>query len=67
MIETKTLLAKCPNCGAWPMAANLPTPASAHREPRLRCPKCHHQESVRLRRPLAAQRGPHQPRDLDAA
>jgi hypothetical protein len=44
MLETNTLLVKCQRCGAWPMAANLPKPASAHREPRLRCPKCQHQE-----------------------
>jgi transposase-like protein len=67
MLETNTLLVKCPHCGAWPMAANLPKPASAHREQRLRCAKCHHQQSVRLRRPAAARRVPHRPRDLDAA
>lgn len=24
MLETNILLVKCPSCGAWPMAANLP-------------------------------------------
>jgi hypothetical protein len=28
MIETDTLLVKCPQCGGWPMAACLPKPNS---------------------------------------
>jgi hypothetical protein len=60
MIETDTLLVKCPHCGAWPMAASLPKPASAQQKPRLRCPKCRHQDSARLHRPGSALRLPQQ-------
>lgn len=58
MIETNTLLVKCPNCGAWPMAANLLRPASAHPEIRFRCPRCHGQEAGRLRHGAVPQRDP---------
>jgi predicted RNA-binding Zn-ribbon protein involved in translation (DUF1610 family) len=50
MIETDTLLEKCPQCGAWPMAARLPKPNSPEAKIRLRCPHCGHQEFGRLRR-----------------
>ncbi|XIA64357.1 hypothetical protein ACFIOY_36700 [Bradyrhizobium sp. TZ2] len=30
MIATDTLLVNCPCCAAWPMAAALPKPNSAH-------------------------------------
>lgn len=50
MIETDTLLEKCPQCGAWPMAAKLPKANSSEAAIRLRCPRCGHQEGGRLRR-----------------
>lgn len=50
MIETETLLEKCPRCGAWPMAAKLPTASSRQVDIRLRCPQCGHQEGGRFRR-----------------
>lgn len=43
MIDTKTLLEKCPQCGAWPMAAKPPRPWNQP-EVRFRCTKCGHQE-----------------------
>jgi len=55
MIETETLLEKCPRCGAWPMAAKLPKPSSPP-EVRFRCATCGHQEFGRLRRPGVIQR-----------
>ncbi|MEY9403607.1 phage FluMu protein Com [Bradyrhizobium japonicum] len=64
MIETDTLLVKCPRCGAWPMAANLQRTSSAQQDIRFRCPRCHGDEAGRLHRPFA-QRNPQ--RDLDAA
>ena len=50
MIETETLLEKCPRCGAWPMAAKLPKASSPQFEIRLRCPQCGYEEGGRLRR-----------------
>jgi len=62
VIETDSLLVKCPHCGAWPMAANMPK-TSAQREIRLKCTRCRHQESGRLRRGNNAQQpAHHQPR-----
>src|SRR5271157_4298392 len=55
VIETETLLEKCPLCGAWPMAAKLPKPSSQP-EVRFRCPKCGHQEFGRFRRAGSIQR-----------
>ena len=55
MIETDSLLVKCPNCGAWPMAASLPRSGAARQEVRFRCPECRRQETGHLRatgRPL---------------
>lgn len=37
MVETDTLLVKCPNCGAWPMAANLPKSIPREVEVEFRC------------------------------
>jgi hypothetical protein len=48
VIETDTLLVKCPHCGGWPMAACLPKPNLSQREVRFRCAQCHHQEAGRL-------------------
>ena len=56
MIETDTLLVKCPNCGGWPMAACLPKPNLSQREIRFRCAQCHHQEGGRFRRSGSGQR-----------
>jgi hypothetical protein len=39
-----------PRCGAWPMAAKLPTASSRQVDIRLRCPQCGHQEGGRFRR-----------------
>ena len=50
MIETDTLLEKCPQCGAWPMAAKLKA-RSPQIEIRLRRTQCGYQEGGRLRRP----------------
>lgn len=50
MIETDSLLVKCPNCGAWPMAANLPKAIGTHGQVRFRCRECHYQESGTLQR-----------------
>jgi DNA-directed RNA polymerase subunit RPC12/RpoP len=47
MIETDTLLVKCPHCGGWPMAARLPKPNSAQRDIRFRCAQCRHQRLPR--------------------
>lgn len=66
MIETDTLLVKCPNCGAWPMAAGPPKSAYAHQDVRLRCAKCGHGEDGRLRRSGFVERVPQQPH-ADAA
>jgi len=49
MIETETLLEKCPQCGAWPMAAKLPKAGSGDREIQLRCASCGHREGGRFR------------------
>lgn len=65
MIETDSLLEKCPRCGAWPMAASVLRTTSAQPEVRFRCPRCHGDEAGRLRRP-ALQRGARR-HDLDAA
>lgn len=64
MIETDTLLEKCPRCGAWPMAATLQRTSSPQPEIRFRCPRCHADQSGRLRR-RPMQRSV--VRDLDAA
>jgi len=50
MIETETLLEKCPQCGAWPMAAKLPKADPGNREIQLRCVSCGHREGGRFRR-----------------
>jgi ribosomal protein S27AE len=50
VIETETLLEKCPRCGAWPMAAKLPKASSHQVDIRLRCPQCGYQEGGRFRR-----------------
>ncbi len=60
MIETDTLLVKCPNCGAWPMAAGPNAPYS-HQDVRLRCAKCGHGEDGRLRRSASVEHPPQQP------
>ena len=54
MIETDTLLEKCPRCGAWPMAAKLPKASTPRSEIRLRCSQCGYQEGGRLLRPEGA-------------
>lgn len=64
MIETETLLEKCPRCGAWPMAANLQRTSSAQPDVRFRCPRCHGDEAGRLRHPFVQRDSP---RTLDAA
>jgi DNA-directed RNA polymerase subunit RPC12/RpoP len=56
MIETDTLLVKCPHCGGWPMAASLSKPYSSQPEIRFRCPQCRHQEAGRLRPAESGQR-----------
>ena len=53
MIESETLLEKCPQCGAWPMAANIQKAASAQREIQFTCPRCQAEEVGRLRRPTS--------------
>lgn len=63
MIETDTLLEKCPRFGAWPMALSLQRTSSPQPDIRFRCPRCHADETGRLRRPM--QRSV--VRDLDAA
>jgi ribosomal protein S27AE len=50
MIETDSLLEKCPRCGAWPMAAKFPKASSLIPVIRLRCSHCGYQEQGRLRR-----------------
>jgi hypothetical protein len=49
VIETDSLLVKCPRCGAWPMAASLPKTSAARQEIRFRCPECRCQEEGYLR------------------
>jgi hypothetical protein len=56
VIETDTLLVKCPRCGGWPMAAYLAKPNSAQREIRFRCAWCRHQEGGRLQQAERGQR-----------
>lgn len=51
MLETDTLLVKCPNCGAWPMAANPPKNLLPGVELEFRCSRCAQHELGRLRRP----------------
>ena len=46
MIETETLLEKCPRCGAWPLAAKLSEAISAQIE--IRLTQCGYQEGGRL-------------------
>lgn len=65
MIETDTLLEKCPRCGTWPMAASVLRTGSAQAEIRFRCPRCHAEEAGRLRRAVAPH--PRAQRDLNAA
>jgi transposase-like protein len=48
VIETESLLVKCPRCGAWPMAASLPKPGSSRQEIRFRCPECRYQDTGSL-------------------
>jgi hypothetical protein len=48
VIETDSLLVKCPRCGAWPMAASLPKASAARQEIRFRCPECRCQEEGHL-------------------
>jgi len=48
MIESETLLEKCPQCGVWPMSANIQKSASAQREIQFRCPRCQAEEAGRL-------------------
>jgi Zn finger protein HypA/HybF involved in hydrogenase expression len=48
VIETDSLLVKCPRCGAWPMAASLPKTSATRQEIRFRCPECHCQEEGNL-------------------
>lgn len=55
MIETSTMLVKCPRCDAWPMAAIPPKPTNPMQQIRFTCPKCRHQEEGRLSR--TAQQG----------
>lgn len=64
MLETETLLEKCPRCGAWPMAANLERTASAQPEVHFRCTRCHGQETGRLRRPALVRNGQRRERDV---
>lgn len=64
MIETDTLLEKCLRCGAWPMAASLQRTSSPQPEIRFRCPRCHADETGRLRRRPIQRSGPP---DLNAA
>jgi hypothetical protein len=53
MIDMDSLLVKCPHCGAWPMAANVPR-TGAQQVIKFTCTKCLHQEGGRLRRTTAA-------------
>ncbi len=64
MIETDTLLEKCPRCGAWPMAANFRRTSLAQPDIRFRCSRCHGDEAGRLLSPFARR---DRQRDLDAA
>jgi hypothetical protein len=48
MIDSESLLEKCPGCGAWPMAAKLQKPPTRP-EVRFRCAKCGHEEFGRFR------------------
>jgi Zn finger protein HypA/HybF involved in hydrogenase expression len=54
MMEVDDLLARCPRCGAWPMAASLSGGAFGHGKVRFRCPKCQGEEVgwIRTLRPL---------------
>jgi hypothetical protein len=52
MMESETLLEKCPGCGAWPMAAKLQKPPTRP-EVLFRCAKCGHEEFGRSRRRLS--------------
>jgi ribosomal protein S27AE len=49
MMESESLLEKCPRCGAWPMAAKLQK-LPTRPEVRFRCAKCGHEEFGRFRR-----------------
>jgi hypothetical protein len=56
MIETDTSLVNCPQCDAWPMAANFSSGPGAQPNLRFRCPRCRHEEVGRLRRTGRMQR-----------
>ena len=49
MIESETLLVKCPHCGAWPMAAGDIKASAYRRELRFKCARCGHKEEGQLR------------------
>jgi len=49
MIKMDSLLVKCPQCGAWPMAANLPRDASRQQEIHFTCTRCRHEQGAPLR------------------
>jgi hypothetical protein len=67
MIDTDTLLVKCPQCGAWPMAANFSSgPNLVQRVLRFRCVRCRHDEGGRLRRAGSVQRPSGNPGDQAA-
>lgn len=57
MIEMDNLLVKCPQCGAWPMAANFPKGGSTQ-EISFKCSQCQHVNGGRLRRGPTVQRFP---------
>lgn len=59
MIDTDYLACEVSPLRRLAHAASMPKPASAPKEPRLRCPECRHQESARLRHPGTALRRPH--------
>jgi len=43
MMDMDSLLVKCPHCGAWPMAANVPR-TGAQQIIKFRCSKCLHRK-----------------------
>lgn len=55
MIDMDSLLLKCPQCGAWPVAANFPKSGSMQ-ELSFKCSRCQHVNGGRLRRGLTVQR-----------
>jgi ribosomal protein S27AE len=56
IIEVDSLLAKCPRCGAWPMAANFLKGGSPQQKIRFQCAKCRYVGGGHLRRSPAVQR-----------